>query len=201
MATCSPSTPTSSIYSRNQQHSPVKVSCAVYVMDPYQAMTAADRKTFDETHNQQLQLQFHSAGAAHRPASPPDPDDDEARRQQQQQDLKMDALARADANQFLRDGFFQDPAMAQRGRDAARILVASSGHSWWSRPVLRLSHLQAQASASISSNGTRQGTRFSGGGKHGSVLSWIGDSSSMNNPPPQEQGGGAARDMEDPAQK
>lgn len=120
-------------------NSPVKVSCAVYVLDPYDAMTTADRKAYDDERAYRYkQLQLLLSGVAQIPGSP-DPDDVEASREQHY--LKMDALDRVNANHFLRNGFFQDRAIAQSGRGASRILVASHGH--WGQPML--SYLQAQA--------------------------------------------------------
>jgi hypothetical protein len=203
----------SSSSSNNNNMVSWNVSCAVYILDPYEAMTTAERKTYDEKRKQQLK--FCSAGATQqqRPAAaspPPDPKHEEAR-QQQEQDLKMDALARADADPFLRNGFFQDRAVAQIGRDAARILVASRGH--WIRQqqqptstsMLRLSHLQA------AHHQIRLPPSLTGLDK--ALFSLVAESSTfqhlrldtmMNPRPPQTtRGGGAARDMllleDDPA--
>jgi hypothetical protein len=46
---------------------------------------------------------------------------------------RLETLARQDANQFLRNGFFQDPAIARDGGSAAQIIVASHGH--WREPL------------------------------------------------------------------
>jgi hypothetical protein len=60
--------------------------------------------------------------------------------QKQQYGRLLTSLSRKDANQFLRNGFFQDPAVARLGDDAATIIIASSEH--WQKPELGT---QAQA--------------------------------------------------------
>lgn len=92
----------------NEPHGLWKVSSAVYCLDPLEAMTADERDS-----------------RASRPLTQDDP------QAIQKHQARMDSLARADANQFLRNGFFQDPAVARQGH--ARFLVASYGH--WNQPL------------------------------------------------------------------
>jgi hypothetical protein len=51
-----------------------------------------------------------------------------ARNAEHPEEQEQDRLSRSDANQFLRNGFFQDPALAKNGGSNARIIVASYQH-------------------------------------------------------------------------
>jgi hypothetical protein len=90
-----------------------KVSSAAYVLDPSQAMTPVEREKF---HKERQQNPFDA------PSKSTEQLDEEQRH--------LDGLARADANQFLRNGFFQDPALASGGGSDARILVVSYGTTY-----------------------------------------------------------------------
>jgi len=107
-----------------------KVSSAVYILDPIEAMSKEERAVFE------------AARAKHRMyhdfINPPE-ETDEDRRAEVAEKQRMDVLARKDATSFLRNGFFQDPAIARQGED--RFLVASHGH--WKEPLL--SHAEAEA--------------------------------------------------------
>lgn len=96
-----------------------KVSSVVYELDPLEAMSNQERTTFVEKRN------------ANRMVNPPE-ETDETRRAKEMEKQKMDSLARQDAIPFLRNGFFQDPAIARQGNE--RFVVASHGN--WTRPLL-----------------------------------------------------------------
>jgi Ankyrin repeats (3 copies) len=92
-----------------------KVSSAAYVLDPMEAMTPAQRTHFKEQQD------------AHRAALTPF-NNAESEMQKNEQARYFAELERADANPFLRNCFFQDPALARNGGSDARILVASCAH-------------------------------------------------------------------------
>ena len=100
------------------------VAAAVYILDPFEAMTTVEQNAHDEKRRNQSLLFLRSGGK-----TPPESTDSEEARQDQ---MRMDILARADANQFLRNGFFQDPAIA---RDDPRFLVASYRHLTRGPPI------------------------------------------------------------------
>lgn len=110
-----------------------KVSSAVYVLDPYEAMTKEEAEA-----EKKRTREAPRAGMM----SQPPPETEESLRAKEEEERRMDALARSDANQFLRNGFFQDAAVAGMGGNAARFVVASYGQ--WNRPQL-LSHAEAAA--------------------------------------------------------
>jgi hypothetical protein len=94
-----------------------KVSSAAYALDPMEAMTLPQRTQF--------QAQQDAQRAAQYPLNPTR----ETVMQQNEMARYFADLERADANQFLRNGFFQDPALVHSGGDSnARILVTSWGH-------------------------------------------------------------------------
>jgi len=107
------------------------VSSCIYILDPYEAMTkeekekvkSEERKEFGRRRTQTL------------------PETEESLRAKEEKARRMDVLARLDANQFLRNGFFQDIAVARQEGNAARFLVAAYGH--WIEPLK--SHADAVA--------------------------------------------------------
>jgi hypothetical protein len=105
-----------------------KVSSTVYVLDAFAAMTKEEETAYNvyTQKRRDEDTPFTETEAT-----------DESR----QWDARWETLSRQDANQFLRNGFFQDPAIAREGGSAARILVAS--HGQWS--ALLKSHEEATA--------------------------------------------------------
>ena len=106
-----------------------KVSSAVYILDPLEAMNKEERAAYEA----------EQASKPYSFATDLLEETDEDRRAKEEEKQRMDRLARKDANVFLRNGFFQDPAIARQGED--RILVASYGN--WEQPLL--SNAQAEA--------------------------------------------------------
>jgi len=107
---------------------PWKVSSAVYILDPLEAMSREERTEFERKKREESRLRWEMPEET-----------DETRQSKADERRRLDELARLDANQFLRNGFFQDPAIARQGED--KYLVASYGH--WSRATL--SHTEAAA--------------------------------------------------------
>ncbi|CAB9531490.1 unknown protein [Seminavis robusta] len=108
------------------------VSCAVYEMDPREAMTREELdsqkgKDRDEEKESKQPFRWNLA--------------ERSIRKEREEELHFSLCRRADANQFLRIGFFQDQALAMRGN--GNYLVASGKH--WSRDSARLSHEEAEA--------------------------------------------------------
>jgi hypothetical protein len=56
--------------------------------------------------------------------------------------------ARMEAEPFLRNGFFQDPALVQEDYDNQRLLVASCGH--WNKPMLSKAQVPKEAMFALS---------------------------------------------------
>lgn len=102
-----------------------KVSSAVYYLDPLEAMSKQERTAHEEKQSADAQTQYA------RLLNPP-AETDETRRAKVLEKKKMEILARSDAIPFLRNGFFQDVAIARQGNE--RFVVAS--HSHWTRPLL-----------------------------------------------------------------
>ena len=98
-----------------------QVSTAAYAIDAEEAMSPSERKQHEQ--------KKYCVGF----------DVDKNRDIQEQR--RLDSIARADANQFLRNGFVQDPALAKTSGTNARILVASS--YMWDQPLT--THDQAAA--------------------------------------------------------
>ncbi|CAB9512916.1 expressed unknown protein [Seminavis robusta] len=110
------------------------VSCAVYEVDPREAMTkeeltAKEEKDAEERHGMWM------GGPSKAP------DTAESIKKEEEEQCQWQAFQHADANQFLRVGFFQDRALAKSGH--GNFLVATHAH--WCRDML--SHEQAKAIA------------------------------------------------------
>jgi len=95
---------------------PPYLSSAIYVLDPHEQMSALEHAERKAKMKQALE--------------PTQAENDQ-----------IAQWARADANPFLRNGFFQDPAIARDGGSDANILVSSHGH--WKAPML--THAEAAA--------------------------------------------------------
>jgi hypothetical protein len=102
------------------------VSSAIYVVDGVEAMSKIEKEEFDQYQKAKV---FDLREKA---------DEETAGRRNWEQHLQV--LGRKDANQFLRNGFFQDEAYANVGGSQAKILVAS--HNNWERKLI--SHSSAE---------------------------------------------------------
>ena len=111
-----------------------KVSSCVYILDPYEAMTREAKERVQNEDRREIRA-LSTTGSRH------PPEREESLRAKEEKERRMDTLARLDANQFLRNGFFQDAAVARQGGNAARFLVAACGH--WTQPLK--SHADAAA--------------------------------------------------------
>ena len=113
------------------------VSSCVYILDPYEAMSAEEKSRVEaeDRRESERQMQAYRSGGA-MPV-----ETDESLRAKEQRAARMDALARLDANQFLRNGFIQDATVAKKGGNAPRFLVAAYEH--WKQPLK--SHAEAEA--------------------------------------------------------
>ena len=80
------------------------VSCCIYILDPYEAMTAEGKSIIEaeDRRESERQMQAYHANAAMSVET------DQSLRAKEERAARMDALARLDANQFLRNGFIQD---------------------------------------------------------------------------------------------
>jgi hypothetical protein len=103
------------------------VSSCICILDPYEAMDE-DEKTRIEADDRaererQMQVMFGSEPA----------ETEQSLREKEAKKARLDAPARLDANQFLRNGFFQDAAVAKLGGNATRFVIAAYDH--WNRPL------------------------------------------------------------------
>jgi len=103
-----------------------KVTSAIYWLDSKEQMTKEEREEFSIYMTKQNDVQFAQLGGN---TTPPSKDE---KKEEKKWDEKLQKLKRMDANQFLRNGFFQDETYAKNGGDAASILVASFND--WSTP-------------------------------------------------------------------
>ena len=85
---------------------------------------------------EQFETERRSWGSTEQPA-----ETEESLRAKEEKKRRMDNYARLDANQFLRNGFYQDEAVASQGGDSSRFLVAA--YSNWEQPLK--SHTEAAA--------------------------------------------------------
>jgi hypothetical protein len=102
------------------------VSCAsaIYILDPLEAMSKEERAAHEAKWNSLEDQYLRATGKK---------EETEADRiEKKAKDERMEVLARKDAIPFLRNGFFQDAAIASRGD--ANVVVASSEH--WNKPTL-----------------------------------------------------------------
>lgn len=113
------------------------VSCCIYILDPYEAMTAEEKSRIEaeDRRESERQMQAYHANAAMSVET------DQSLRAKEERAARMDALARLDANQFLRNGFIQDATLAKNGGNAKRFLVAAYEH--WKQPLK--THAEATA--------------------------------------------------------
>lgn len=95
-----------------------KVSSVIYVLDSLEAMTLEEETCFKN----------YQEGIQHFVEPTP-----EKKQEERDWGERLDTIARVDANQFLRNRFFQDPAIARHGGSDARILVASFAN--WEQPL------------------------------------------------------------------
>lgn len=112
------------------------VSCCIYILDPYEAMSAEEKSRAEAEDRRERERQIQSMFGRTRSV-----ETEESLRAKEERDARMDALARKDANQFLRNGFLQDAAVAKNGENATRFLVAAQDH--WKQPIK--SHAEAAA--------------------------------------------------------
>ena len=105
-----------------------RVSSCVYILDPYEAMSKEEKiRIKNEEQAESLRDSRVSMGGSRQPET------EESMRAKEQNEQRLEKYARVDANQFLRNGFFQDPAVARNGGNAVRFLVASYSH--WTKPL------------------------------------------------------------------
>ena len=119
------------------EHGIWSVSSCIYILDPYEAMSAEEKSRIEAEDRRESERQMQ----AHRPGGAMPVETDESLRAKEQRAARMDGLARLDANQFLRNGFIQDATVAKKGGNAPRFLVAAYEH--WKQPLK--SHAEAEA--------------------------------------------------------
>jgi hypothetical protein len=107
-----------------------KLAAAIYILDSTEPMTTEERERADADNLEHMHASRVSSG---------EPTAEEIV-QEQQRKARSQLNQRADANQFLRNGFFQDPATIGSS-DSGKFLVASYVH--WQHPIK--SHEQATA--------------------------------------------------------
>ena len=121
------------------QHASLQnVSSCIYILDQYEGMSRADKDRLEaeEQREQDAIRNDMLVGGYDAP-----PETEESLRIKEEKDQMMDGYARVDANQFIRNGFYQDAAIARNGGNDKRIIVAARNH--WNRP--QLSHETASA--------------------------------------------------------
>lgn len=114
-----------------------KVSSVAYVLDPLEAMTQSEVELWDKHKKDCREYDMEIMTGTTIPPASKQAHETECRRWEE----RMQVFARQDANPFLRNGFFQEKAIARKGGSDARILVASHYHF---REPLK-SHAQALA--------------------------------------------------------
>ena len=120
---------------RIDRHGSFRVSSCVYILDPYEAMSKEEKIRIENEEAECFRDGRMSMGGSRQPNT------EESIRAKEQKEQSLENHARMDANQFLRNGFFQDPAVARNGGNAVRFLVASYSH--WTKPLK--SHADAAA--------------------------------------------------------
>lgn len=108
------------------------VSSAIYMMEPTEAMTPAELTALNAKRASDRLLPYSQR------------DEHADRAAEAAEDRAWGLLAYKDSPHFLRNGFFQDPALARLGGNAGRFLVASYGQ--WDKAHLE-SHAEAEATA------------------------------------------------------
>eukprot|EP00579_Thalassiosira_antarctica_P000891 CAMPEP_0201876714 /NCGR_PEP_ID=MMETSP0902-20130614/8328_1 /ASSEMBLY_ACC=CAM_ASM_000551 /TAXON_ID=420261 /ORGANISM="Thalassiosira antarctica, Strain CCMP982" /LENGTH=466 /DNA_ID=CAMNT_0048404017 /DNA_START=38 /DNA_END=1436 /DNA_ORIENTATION=+ len=110
------------------------ISSCVYILDPHEAIEAKEKRAFREF---EMRMDDMIVGADDQPQ----PETEESLGAKEEKNRRMDNYARIDANQFIRNGFYQDPAVASQGGNSDGFLVAAHGH--FNRPLK--SHSEAAA--------------------------------------------------------
>lgn len=103
------------------------VSCCIYILDPYEAMSIEEKERIEAEDRRESEREMRSLG------STAPVETEQSLRVKEERANRMDALARLDANQFLRNGFVQDRAVARQGGNASRFIVAAYEH--WKQPL------------------------------------------------------------------
>ena len=95
-----------------------KVSSCMYILDPTEAMTRQEKEQNESNR---------------RWRGDDEPETEESTRIEEEEEQRMNQYARLDANPYLRNGFYQDEAVARLPDNAARILIAAQVH--WNQPL------------------------------------------------------------------
>lgn len=111
------------------------VSCCIYILDPYEAMSREEKERFEAEDRRESDRRIRAFSTGE--SGPVETE--QSLRAKENKKERMDSLARSDANQFLRNGFIQDIGLAKQGGNAPRFLVAAYGH--WEQPLK--SHAEA----------------------------------------------------------
>jgi len=114
------------------------ISSCIYILDPYEGMTqeVRDRIKAEEESEANREREARSRG------EDPAPETEESLRIKEEKERRLERYARLDANQFIRNGFYQDVAVASMGGYASKkILVAARDH--WESPLS--SHVTASS--------------------------------------------------------
>lgn len=93
-----------------------KVSSCIYILDPCEGMTREEKERVDRQEDEQMRSWRED----------PPPETEDSLRAKEEKLQRMDDCARLDANQFIRNGFYQEAAVAGLGGNSPRILVACS---------------------------------------------------------------------------
>ncbi|KAL7531937.1 hypothetical protein ACHAXR_004315 [Thalassiosira sp. AJA248-18] len=117
------------------------VSSCIYILDPYDGMSKEVKERIKAEEESESESQLRAMSAMMRGDEEKPPETEESLRAKEEKEQMMDYYARRDANQFLRNGFYQDAAVARNRGNSPRIIVAAHGH--WKQPLK--SHDQAAA--------------------------------------------------------
>lgn len=112
-----------------------RVCTVAYVLDAEEGMTPEEMQAYDE-YQSTMEPYWYEDKVMGGEGIP-----DHIKAARKEWSARMVGFARRDANAFLRNGFFQDPAIAKDSEANSRILVASVGH--FSAPLK--SHAEAAA--------------------------------------------------------
>ena len=108
----------------NLDHGCWKVSSVIYVLDSSEAMSQEEAREHEAYQSINRNRMYEDQNIL---------DTEQEKAEKQRWGNRLDQLDRMDANQFLRNGFFQDKVYAEDSKTQARILVASYHH--WDQPM------------------------------------------------------------------
>mmetsp|Transcript_33190 Transcript_33190/g.80526 ORF Transcript_33190/g.80526 Transcript_33190/m.80526 type:complete len:483 (+) Transcript_33190:361-1809(+) len=124
------------IKGNSKHHDIWTVSCCVYILDPHEAMSDEERSTIEAEERSESDAMISAMiGGRSRIET------EESLQRKETREQRLEVCVRLDANQFLRNGFIQDPALARVGGNSPQFMVAACGH--WSGQLK--THAEAKA--------------------------------------------------------